>query len=112
MQLWAPAKINLSFHISRRRPDGFHEIETLIAPISLYDTIDIEKQNRWIDFSCDDASLPAGAAFLLDFVWANPLPPTASEKPSTVTPRIAKVRSTICLLYSECRLLAILIVSI
>ena len=35
MQLFAPAKINLSLKILRRREDGFHEIETLMAPISL-----------------------------------------------------------------------------
>jgi len=60
MQILAPAKINLSLRILRKRPDGFHEIETLIAPISLYDKIDIEKQNRWIDFSCDDSTLSTG----------------------------------------------------
>ena len=60
MQVLAPAKVNLSLRIFGKRPDGFHEIETLIAPISLYDKIDIEKQNRWIDFSCDDATLSTG----------------------------------------------------
>src|SRR5207249_4427255 len=60
MQVLAPAKINLSLKILGRRNDGFHEIETLIAPISLYDKIDIEKQNRWIDFSCDDPTVPSG----------------------------------------------------
>src|SRR6266481_4940177 len=60
MQVLAPAKINLSLRILNRRADGFHEIETLIAPISLYDKIDIEKQNRWIDFSCDDPTLSSG----------------------------------------------------
>ena len=60
MQILAPAKINLSLRILNRRPDGFHEIETLISPISLYDKIDIEKQSRWIDFSCDDPTLSSG----------------------------------------------------
>src|SRR5256886_4604988 len=60
MQILAPAKINLSLRILKHRPDGFHEIETLIAPISLHDKIDIEKQNRWIDFSCDDPTLSSG----------------------------------------------------
>src|SRR2546430_2229029 len=60
MQILAPAKINLSLRVLGKRPDGFHEIETLIAPISLYDKIDIEKQNRWIDFSCDDPTLSTG----------------------------------------------------
>jgi 4-diphosphocytidyl-2-C-methyl-D-erythritol kinase len=60
MQVLAPAKINLSLRVFGVREDGFHEIETLIAPISLCDEIAIEKQSRWIDFSCDDASLPSG----------------------------------------------------
>jgi 4-diphosphocytidyl-2-C-methyl-D-erythritol kinase len=60
MQVLAPAKINLSLKIFGRREDGFHEIETLISPISLADKIDIERQSRWIDFSCDDPTLPSG----------------------------------------------------
>ena len=62
MQLSAPAKINLSFRIKGRRPDGFHEIETLMAPISLADRITIERagDDGEVRFSCDDPSLPAG----------------------------------------------------
>lgn len=60
MQVLAPAKINLSLKVLGRRDDGFHEIETLIAPVSLYDKIEIEKQNRWIDLSCDDPTLSTG----------------------------------------------------
>ena len=60
MQVLAPAKINLSLKVLGRRKDGFHEIETLISPISLADKIDIERQSRWIDFSCDDSTLPGG----------------------------------------------------
>jgi 4-diphosphocytidyl-2-C-methyl-D-erythritol kinase len=60
MQVLAPAKINLSLKVLGKRDDGFHEIETLIAPISLYDKIDIEKQNRWIDLSCDDPTISTG----------------------------------------------------
>ena len=60
MQLYAPAKVNLSFEIKGRREDGFHEIETLMAPISLADRLTIERgQTKGdIKFSCDDASLP------------------------------------------------------
>lgn len=62
MQLRAPAKINLSFRILRRRDDGFHEIETLMTPISLYDELTIERgeSGKGIAFHCDDAAL-AGA---------------------------------------------------
>lgn len=62
MQLFAPAKINLSFAIKERRADGFHEIETLMTPISLADRLTIEAMpsDGAIDFSCDDPSLPTG----------------------------------------------------
>jgi 4-diphosphocytidyl-2-C-methyl-D-erythritol kinase len=62
MQLYAPAKINLSFEIKGRREDGFHEIETLMAPISLSDRLTIERGQTAgdIKFSCDDSSLPNG----------------------------------------------------
>ncbi len=62
MQVFAPAKINLSLRILGRRTDGFHEIETLIAPISLCDQIEIDKTDceKGIEFSCDDLSLPTG----------------------------------------------------
>jgi 4-diphosphocytidyl-2-C-methyl-D-erythritol kinase len=62
MQVLAPAKINLSLRILRRRSDGFHEIETFIAPISLCDELQIERRNgkQRIEFCCDDASVPKG----------------------------------------------------
>jgi len=62
MQLLAPAKINLSFEIKGQRADGFHEIETLMAPISLADRMTIERagDDGEIRFSCDDPSLPVG----------------------------------------------------
>ena len=60
MHIFAPAKINLSLRILGRRNDGFHEIETLIAPISLYDQIEIQGQSRGVDFQCDDTLIPLG----------------------------------------------------
>ncbi len=39
----APAKLNLFFEVLQKRPDGYHEIETLMCPIDLYDTIYVEE---------------------------------------------------------------------
>jgi 4-diphosphocytidyl-2-C-methyl-D-erythritol kinase len=62
MQVLAPAKINLSLRILGRCNDGFHELDTLIAPISLYDEIRIDKARpgKGIKFRCDDPSVPQG----------------------------------------------------
>src|SRR6266513_2653484 len=62
MQILAPAKINLSLKILSRRDDGFHELDTLIAPVSLYDEIRIDKEPVCgIRFGCDDPSVPQGS---------------------------------------------------
>ena len=62
MQVFAPAKINPSLKILSRREDDFHEIETLITPITLCDEmrIDRKKGRRGIEFRCDDPSVPKG----------------------------------------------------
>lgn len=62
MQVLAPAKINLSLKILGSRSDGFHEIDTLMTPISLCDEIRIERTEAkdGIKFHCDDASVPQG----------------------------------------------------
>jgi len=59
MQLRAPAKINLSLSILGKRPDGFHEIESLIVALTLADTLTLEASaDCGVAFSCSDASLP------------------------------------------------------
>ncbi len=62
MQLEAPAKINLSFRILGRRADGFHAIETLMAPVSLCDTLTITRAGAGgeIKLVCDDPTLATG----------------------------------------------------
>jgi 4-diphosphocytidyl-2-C-methyl-D-erythritol kinase len=62
MQVIAPAKINLSLRVLGRRSDGFHEIETFIAPISFCDEIKIEQRSgkQEVAFRCDDPSVPKG----------------------------------------------------
>jgi 4-diphosphocytidyl-2-C-methyl-D-erythritol kinase len=48
----APAKINLTLEVLRKRPDGFHEIRTVLQAIDLYDTLYIEG-GEGVSFDCD-----------------------------------------------------------
>ena len=42
----APAKINLTLEILGRRPDGYHEIRSLLMPLALADRIEIREAPR------------------------------------------------------------------
>ena len=42
----APAKINLSLEVIGRRGDGFHEIDTVMTTVSLFDNISIESSEK------------------------------------------------------------------
>lgn len=54
----APAKLNLTLRVVRRRDDGFHEIETLMVPVpGLHDVLTLAPAGEF-EFTCDDASLP------------------------------------------------------
>ena len=71
MKWLAPAKINLSLRVLGKRADGFHDIETLMLPLSLADEIvltrlteeDTQRHAR-IELVCSDPSLPTGPANL------------------------------------------------
>lgn len=61
MEFFAPAKVNLSLRVLRRREDGFHEIESLLCPLSLFDTLDLaHREDGGLEFTCDDGTLPTG----------------------------------------------------
>lgn len=61
MKLRAPAKINLSLSILRKRLDGYHEIESLMIPLTLADRLEIEPGDPTggIVFTCSDQTLPS-----------------------------------------------------
>ena len=49
----APVKINLSLLVAGKRPDGFHELETIMAKVDWYDDILIEPgQKAGIELIC------------------------------------------------------------
>jgi len=57
----APAKLNLWFEVLTRRVDGYHEIETLMCPISLFDTLYFrEEPGGQLELTCERVSGSAG----------------------------------------------------
>lgn len=52
-----PAKVNLYLDVLGKRPDGYHDLVTVMAPVTLFDTITVEPARR------DSLEIdPAGAA--------------------------------------------------
>jgi 4-diphosphocytidyl-2-C-methyl-D-erythritol kinase len=47
----APAKVNLFLRVFDRRPDGFHELETLFQAVDLADEVRVERGGRGIDLA-------------------------------------------------------------
>lgn len=45
MTVKAFAKVNLTLEVLGKRPDGFHELRSVVAPVSLCDTISIEESD-------------------------------------------------------------------
>lgn len=60
MILRAFAKINLSLFIVGKRPDGYHEIDSVMQSVSLFDEIKISKNSGGINISFDLDTLPKG----------------------------------------------------
>jgi len=47
IQVWAPAKINLALEVTGRRRDGFHEIDTVMTTVNLFDNISIKPSEKF-----------------------------------------------------------------
>ncbi|MEE9392782.1 MAG: 4-(cytidine 5'-diphospho)-2-C-methyl-D-erythritol kinase [Planctomycetota bacterium] len=58
----AYAKVNLFLEVCGKRPDGFHEIDTVMHEVDLYDLVTVEALDSQADFEfvCDDPNLPCG----------------------------------------------------
>ncbi len=61
ISLAAPAKINLSLRILGKRPDGYHELETLMVPIRLADEVEVTLvPGHEVSVACNDPEIPTG----------------------------------------------------
>lgn len=69
MKIRAPAKINLRLRVVGKRKDGYHLLDTIMVPVSLYDEIEITKTKanergrsslEKIKVTCDHPGVPRG----------------------------------------------------
>jgi 4-diphosphocytidyl-2-C-methyl-D-erythritol kinase len=51
-------KVNLLLNILGKRPDGFHELETVMYPIRVFDQLSFAKAHAGLELTCSDATLP------------------------------------------------------
>ena len=64
VEIRAPAKVNLFLEVLAKRPDGYHDIATLMTAVSLYDTLEFTEEPS-LELRCDDPSLDCGPTNLV-----------------------------------------------
>ena len=60
VRLQSACKVNLLLNILGKRPDGFHELETLMQPVGIYDFLTLKTGGAGIELSCNHPELPTG----------------------------------------------------
>lgn len=59
VKLKAPAKINLSLDVLGKRPDGYHELATVMQTVDLYDEVTLtQNDSGMVTISCDYEGVP------------------------------------------------------
>lgn len=53
-----PGKINLWLEVLGKRPDGYHEVSTLMLPVALFDRLELEPQAEGIRLECAHPLVP------------------------------------------------------
>ena len=61
----SPCKVNLLLNILGKRPDGFHELETLFHPVALTDRLVFKKSGSGIQLTCNHPELPTDSGNLV-----------------------------------------------
>jgi 4-diphosphocytidyl-2-C-methyl-D-erythritol kinase len=57
MKVDAHAKVNWDLHVLGKRPDGFHEVDTVMVSVGLADELTFEPSER-LSLTCSDPALP------------------------------------------------------
>ena len=61
----SPCKVNLLLNILRKRPDGFHELETVMQPVALHDELKFTRSGRSVELTCNEPGLPTDSGNLV-----------------------------------------------
>jgi 4-diphosphocytidyl-2-C-methyl-D-erythritol kinase len=61
----SPCKVNLLLNILGKRPDGFHELETIMHPVHFCDRLAFSIGGQGIQLTCSDPSLPVDSRNLV-----------------------------------------------
>ena len=62
MKILSPAKINLFLHVRGKRPDGYHELFSLMCRITLFDEISLEfSEGNRVEIFCAHPKVPANS---------------------------------------------------
>jgi 4-diphosphocytidyl-2-C-methyl-D-erythritol kinase len=55
----APAKLNIRLKVTGRRPDGYHELVSLMVPVDLFDFLEVSPAPEGVRLSCHGFPVPA-----------------------------------------------------
>jgi len=69
LRIRCPAKINLGLWILGRRPDGYHEIDTVMQTVSLEDELLLERADDGFELATRGLPIPANSPNILERVW-------------------------------------------
>jgi len=61
----SPCKVNLILNILGKRPDGFHELETVMQPVPIFDSLQFAKAPDSIRLTCNHPGLPVDSQNLV-----------------------------------------------
>ena len=61
VKLLSPAKVNLFLRILGKRPDGYHQLQSVLQPVSLFDEISLSVEpGEGSSLSCSGREMPSG----------------------------------------------------
>ena len=58
-------KVNLLLNVLGRRPDGYHELESVMQPVAFYDQLEFSRREKGVHLTCSNPALPVDATNLV-----------------------------------------------